>query len=623
MVKGNFFMAFLIMVAMVIVCSGMADATQWAKSYGWAGNDVASSIEQTSDGGYIVAGATASFDESESYLWVLKLDSSGNVQWQKTYGGTDLDFATSIKQTSDGGYIVAGVAYSFGVGNGDLWVLKLDPSGNVKWQKTYGKAGGDVATSIEQTSDGGYIVAGATDSFGKGFSDLWVLKLDSSGNVQWQKTYGGADWDEASSIEQTSDGGYIVAGETDSFGAGRDDLWILKLDSSRNVQWQKTYGGAKDDMAKSIWQTSDGGYIVAGMTESFGDIKGDLWVLKLDSSGNVQWQKTYGGAKDDGAISVKQTSDGGYIVAGGTDSFGKGNEDLWVLKLDSSGNVQWQRTYGGVGFDDSSSIQQTSDGGYIVAGATNSFGAGDDDSWVLKLDANGEIKDCPAMGTSNATVNNTNATVADTNASISDTNATVADTNATITNTNATVTVVCSYIPLFPDISVAPTSHNFGNVNVGSPSAPQTFTISNTGTANLVISTLSITGTDASQFSKQNDNCSGQTLAPATNCTVQVVFSPASAGSKSANLSIPSNDPDTPALNVPLSDTGVAPPCEGDFDSDKDVDGSDLAVFAADFGRTDCGSGQPCEGDFDNDGDVDGSDLAVFAADFGRTDCPH
>jgi uncharacterized delta-60 repeat protein len=258
-------------------------------------------------------------------------------QWANTYGGTNYDYANSIQQTSDGGYIVAGETYSFGAVNSDAWVLKLKPDGTVDWQKTYGGTNYDSAYSIQQTSDGGYIVAGYTESFGAGNVDAWVLKLKPDGTVDWQKTYGGADDDSANSIQQTSDGGYIVAGET-SFGAGYGDAWVLKLKPDGTVDWQKTYGGAADDYANSIQQTSDGGYIVAGATISFGAGNDDAWVLKLKPDGTVDWQKTYGGTNDDFASSIQQTSDGGYIVAGETYSFGAGNDDAWVLKLKSDRN---------------------------------------------------------------------------------------------------------------------------------------------------------------------------------------------------------------------------------------------------------------------------------------------
>jgi hypothetical protein len=285
----------------------------WARAYGGIDDDEAYSVQQTSDGGYLVTGYTDSFGAGfGSNIWVLKLVASGNVSWQKTYGGADDDDARSIQQTSDGGFVVAGYAESFGAGGYDFWILKLDASGNVTWQKTYGGGSKDVAESIQQTLDGGYVVAGYTESFGAGWSDVWVLKLDASGTVQWQKTYGGSSIDRAYSIQQTSDGGFVVAGHTWSFGAGLNDFWVLKLDASGNVSWQKAYGGVSNDEVFSVQQTTDGGFVVAGHTWSFGASLNDFWVLKLDASGSVAWQKTYGDANSDEAYAVQQTSDGGF-----------------------------------------------------------------------------------------------------------------------------------------------------------------------------------------------------------------------------------------------------------------------------------------------------------------------
>ena len=336
-VKSGIICIIVFLLLVLIYKEAIAQQT-WAHAYGGASdNDFAFSIKQTNDGGYIVVGYTDSFGAGSDDIWVLKLDSLGNVTWQKTYGGAYNDYAYSIQQTSDGGYIVAGYTSSFGAGSDDIWVLKLDSAGNVTWQKTYGGSSHDYANSIQQTNDGGYIIAGYTSSFGAGGADIWILKLDSSGNVTWQKTYGGSSYDFAYSIQQTGDGGYIVAGYTNSSGVGGDDIWILKLDLSGNITWQRTYGGSSSEVAHSIQQTSDGGYIIAGSTNSFGVAYTDFWVLKLDSSGNVTWQKTYGGGYDDYANSIQQTSDGGYIVAGYTDSFNAYYNEAWVLKLNSSG----------------------------------------------------------------------------------------------------------------------------------------------------------------------------------------------------------------------------------------------------------------------------------------------
>jgi hypothetical protein len=386
-----------------------APAIEWQKVLGGSGYDYFAAIEQTSDGGYIVAGSQ-----------VVKLDTSGNLLWQKVLGGS---FA-AIHQTSDGGYIAAGSTSSNLVlgyhGFIDGWVVKLDASGNLLWQKCLGGSSGEVAYSIQQTSDGGYIVAGFTRSNdgdvsgNHGNRDGWVVKLDASGNLLWQKCLGGSDHEVFTAIQQTSDGGYIVAGFTTSndgdisgyhdFGDG----WVVKLDASGNLLWQKCLGGSYGDGIYSIQQTSDGGYIVAGYTDSNdGDVSGnhdvqhhvygDGWVVKLDASGNLLWQKCLGGSQTDVIYSIQQTSDGDYIAAGYTgsnDGDVSGNHgfgDGWVVKLVASGELLWQKCLGGSGSDSFDAIQQTSDGGYIAAGSTNSNDGdvsgyhGGDEGWVVKL----------------------------------------------------------------------------------------------------------------------------------------------------------------------------------------------------------------------------------------------
>ncbi|MBF0329138.1 MAG: BACON domain-containing protein [Nitrospirae bacterium] len=389
---------------------------QWAKTFGGSGREEAYSVEQTSDGGYIVAGYTDSFGAGNEDVWVMKFDASGNIMWQKTYGGTDSDWANSIKQTSDGGYIVAGVTYSFGAGSSDIWVLKLYDNGSVQWQNTYGGTDSDFANSVSQTSDGGYIVAGVTYSFGVVNADAWVLKLAANGTEQWNTTYGGAGNDFANSIQQTSDGGYIVAGDTDSFYTDYADhryenrnVWVIKLNPTGGVTWERIYQGTSFDFANSVQQTSDGGYIVAGYTWSSGAGNEDVWILKLADTGAHQWQYTYGGAYNDWAYSARQTSDEGFIVVGVTYSFNSANGDIWILKLYNNGTIQWQKSYGGVSGDGAYSIRETSDGGYIVAGVTYSFDAVSGDFWILKLPGSGSITFSAGSG---ASQNNTSSTLA-------------------------------------------------------------------------------------------------------------------------------------------------------------------------------------------------------------------
>lgn len=375
-----------------------ATADLWAKTYGGGQESEANATVATSDGGYIVAGWTLSFGSGGRDYWVVKLDNRGIPQWQKAYGGSGDDIARTILETSDGGYLVAGSSRSFGAGSEDYWVLKLDSDGSINWQKTYAGSGLDRAKAVAETNDG-YVVAGRTNSFGAGEDDFWVLKLNYDGTVAWENTYGGSSYDYAQSIQALDgvNGGYIVAGWTYSFGAGGWDYWVLKLDSIGSIVWQHTYGGYPGtDVANSIQETSDGGYIVAGWTNSFNGLE-DYWVLKLNNDGSIAWQKSYGGEGVEEAGSIQETNDGGYIVAGNSNSFGAGLEDYWVVKLNSDGTIAWQKAYGGSNVDQASSIQELSNGGYIVAGYTSSFGTGNKDFWVLKLNSDGSIADCPLI----------------------------------------------------------------------------------------------------------------------------------------------------------------------------------------------------------------------------------
>jgi hypothetical protein len=264
-----------------------AQVVKFAKTYRGTSWDEASSVQQTSGGGYIVAGYTNSFGAGNYDFFLIKTDANGDTVWAKTYGGTRHDYAYSVQQTSDGGYIVAGVTHS--IVSRDIILIKTDTNGNRIWDKTYDRTNdfvtlfaNDYAYSVQQTSDGGYIVAGYTSL---GYHDILLIKTNANGNIQWAKTYGGTNDDRASSVQQTSGGGYIVAGYTNSFGAGNYDFFLIKTDANGNLQWAKTYGGTDWDEASSVQQTSDGGYIVAGLTYSFG--VGDIFLIKTDANGNI------------------------------------------------------------------------------------------------------------------------------------------------------------------------------------------------------------------------------------------------------------------------------------------------------------------------------------------------
>ncbi len=386
---------------------------QWAKTYGTSEDEQAYFIKQTIDGGYLVAGTTGDnkFIDGQHVLpgqevWIIKLSSDGNIEWQKIYGDYVTDVVHFIQQTNDGGYIIGGIIGARGALS-QFSIIKLFPNGDIEWQKNYGEDDVDSTTSrpysLQQTIDGGYIVAGHVYYSSTPTGDILILKLSFDGTVEWSKIYRGSIIAPTYSILQTDEGGYIVAGETNSFGAGGNDIWILKLTSDGTIEWQKTYGGSDDESANSIQKTKDGGYIVVGSSASFEAGIYDFWILKLSSFGDIEWNKIYGGNKNDQANSIQQTFDGGYVVAGETKSFGAGPSDFWILKLNTLGIIEWQKTYGGSQNEEASSVQQTIDGGYIVAGSTNSYGEGSRDFFILKLFPNGDINSsCKFINDSNA-----------------------------------------------------------------------------------------------------------------------------------------------------------------------------------------------------------------------------
>lgn len=412
MIKNfNLLQIFLYVAGMLLYMHTVAQPSiQWQKFLGGTGQDEATSIQQTIDGGYIVAGFSDSkngdvTDNHGGYdYWIVKLDRNGKLLWQKSVGGTGRDEAAFIQQTLDEGFIVGGYSNSNDgdvTGNhgfDDYLIVKLDSSGNLQWQKSFGGSGVDRATSIQQTIDEGYIVGGYSNSndgdvtgyHGYSGSDYWVVKLDKNGDLQWQKALGGTDNDRAYSIQQTLDKGYIVAGYSSSNDGdvtgnhNSSDCWIVKLDDEGNLQWQKSLGGTSVERALFIRQTIDRGYIMAGFSRSIdGDVmdnrgENNYWIVKLDDSGSLIWQKSYGGTGTDWAFSVQQTTDGGYIVVGDSESNDEdvtgnhGGFDYWIIKLDINGDMQWQKSLGGTGSEYANSLWLNTDGSFIIAGSSSS-----------------------------------------------------------------------------------------------------------------------------------------------------------------------------------------------------------------------------------------------------------
>ncbi|KQC13785.1 MAG: hypothetical protein APR63_00215 [Desulfuromonas sp. SDB] len=308
--------------------------------------------------------------------------------WTQYYGEIDDETGFFVQQTLDGGYILTGHTTSWGSEQEDVFLIKTNQAGDISWLKTFGGVDQDEGHSVQQCSDEGYIICGQTYSYGAGNADVYLIKTDECGNLCWTKTIGGINSDGGHGIRQTSDGGFILTGITSSYGSGTD-TYLVKTDSLGNTQWSRYFGGSDMEFGYSVLQTQDGGYIVCGGTCSFGAGQWDIYLIKTDQNGNAVWTKTYGDTGTDIGYSIKQTSDCGYIITGLTDSYGAGLKDVYLIKTDSCGDSIWAKTYGGSENDFTSSIDITPSGNFIVTGVTNSYGAGSSDIYLLYLTSSG------------------------------------------------------------------------------------------------------------------------------------------------------------------------------------------------------------------------------------------
>lgn len=435
--------------AWINLCTAQASSVLARPLLGGSQQDRGYSIQQTADGGYIV-GATSSSSANGDVTdgthggfdcWIIKLNAAGDIQWTKLYGGNGNEDLTELRQTADGGYIFCASSTSSANGNvtpankgaNDYWVVKLDASGNIVWNALIGGNQDDVPTSVQQNTDGTYIVAGYSYSSANGnvtevnhgLSDYWIVKLTAAGTISFNRLLGGNGEEEAYNVKQTTDLGFVATGFTTSSANGNVtgtinglyDIWVVKINSTgTTINWNRSVGGTGDEFSFSIaLVTADGGYIIGGESTSSasGNITGtnngqiDFIIVKLSSTGAVSWNVLLGGSADESIHSIIQTTDGGFLAAGYSTSSASGNitqvtsgaEDGWVAKVSSTGTLQWNKLLGGTGSDFFTDVRTTSDGGYILTGYTSSSNTGAvlatnhgaDDVWVVKIDASGNI----------------------------------------------------------------------------------------------------------------------------------------------------------------------------------------------------------------------------------------
>lgn len=372
----------------------LAANTTWGATFGGTATDVFTSVKQTLDGAYVAVGCESSWGSGVADGWIVRQYFGGAHMWSKTFGGANDDCFSAIEGGyttfgGGGGLVAVGYEKSWGRGGADAWLMRLDMSGNKVWSKTFGGEGDDYFRSVHQTSDGGFIIAGDQASWGNGSSDGWVVKVNHLGSKVWSKTFGGAETDRFYSVRETSDGGFIVAGEQSSWGRGGSDGWVVKLDSAGGKVWSKTFGGVSDDTFRSVRETDDGGCVVGGYESSWGAGSTDGWAVKLDSDGVKEWSDTFGGTDSDYFLNVGSTTDGGWVFAGHESSWGAGSADGWVVKLDSGGASSWSKTFGGQSADAVLAVWQTLNGGYALGGYESSWGQGGADGWSVKLDSAG------------------------------------------------------------------------------------------------------------------------------------------------------------------------------------------------------------------------------------------
>lgn len=376
---------FIPLILLFLVSTVLGQDIMWSRTYGGSAQDLGWDIDETADGGYILVGETYSFG-LDLQVYLVKTDVNGDTLWTKVFGGYGFDECQSVQQTSDGGYVLSGATTSYG-SYVQAYLIKTRSDGSLQWFRTYGGSDWESSSSVQQTTDGGYILTGCTKSYGAGDYDVYLVKTDSLGTLQWFKTYGGNREDIGNHVEQTSDGGYIIVGHSESFGPVNMTVYVIKTDPEGDTLWTRNYyppswGWSMND-GSCCRQTPDGGYIISAISVSDSQ---RVFLIKTDSNGDTLWTRVYKDRPISWGFSVSLTSDSGYIVVGYTMTPGSDyDKDIYLIKTDSDGDTLWTRTYGDIGFDNGQAVIQATDGSYMVVGATTSCGTTAGDILLLKI----------------------------------------------------------------------------------------------------------------------------------------------------------------------------------------------------------------------------------------------
>lgn len=356
----------------------------WSNSYGGPYNEKGYACQPTDDGGSAILGSTYSFGHGDHDIYLIRLDSLGDTLWTRTFGGDSTDYGYDIHKTYDGGFVIVGSSKSFGSSKKDVYLIRVNAYGDTQWTRTIGGGGDDEGRSVRQTVDSGFVICGTTNSWGAGYTDVYLVKTDSAGNTLWSKTYGGPGGEAGSAVRQTVDSGFVLIGSTGSFGEGYSSIYAVRTDRNGDSLWATTYGGNKADFGSSVEATQDGGYVFVGSTASYGLGCSDAYLIKTDPYGNVDWQQTYGGTREDRAYSVYESAAGGFALAGTTESFSSGI-DIYLVRTNPLGDVMWSNHYGGSKSDYCYTVQQDRHLDFLLIGCSYSYSSGGSDMYVMRV----------------------------------------------------------------------------------------------------------------------------------------------------------------------------------------------------------------------------------------------